>query len=213
MALLDWMKSMRHAEPLRATEIRRRLHEARELHTVTVQQRDLVALDAVHDEASAHRWQDLDDTARELDQRIAMLAGALPHAEARERQAAEEAEVAARAKRMQDYEQRTVEAQAWLDDVLTRLPDGETLTRARNLRQQLANDARELAAWSSAVSVRRPLDPLEAIVAAMQHRIARISHARWVRSSPITLGEAESALLKAAIERATELKGKGPHVV
>lgn len=210
MAVLDWLRSMRAAEPARAADLRRRLHESRELHTVTVQQRDMVALDAVDDEASARRWRELDDTTRELDQRITMLTGALPLAEARERHDAEQAEAAARARRMRDYERRTAEAQAFVEDVIKRLPDADTLTRARDLRQQLAAHARELATWSK--NARRPLDPLGAIATAMQHRVDRISHARWARSSAITLGEAESPLMKAAIERVTDSKEKS-HVV
>lgn len=208
MPLLEWLKSMRSAEPLTATELRRRLDEAQGLRAVTVQQRDMVALDAVGDEVSAHRWQELDGAVRELDQRIAMLTGALPLAEARERHAAVQAELVARARRMQDYERRTAEAKTWLDRVLNQLPDAETLTRARDLRQQLAADARDLAAWSNDRRVRRPLDPLAAIAEAMHHRIDRISRARWARNSAITLGEAESALIKAAIERVTEMKEK-----
>ena len=42
MALLDWLKSMPSVEPLAAAQLQRRLHEARELHTVTVQQRDML---------------------------------------------------------------------------------------------------------------------------------------------------------------------------
>jgi hypothetical protein len=199
--MMDFLKSTRPTEPPSATEIRRRLHQARERHTVTVQQRDMVALDAVNDEVSEDRWHDLDCTVRELDQRIAMLASALPLAEAREQHAAEQAEAAARAQRMQDYERRTAEAQAWLDEVLGRLPDAETLTRARDLRQQLAADARELATWSSDVGVRRPLDPLDAIAAAMRHRLDRMSHVSVARGAAITLGEAESPLMRAAMAR------------
>jgi hypothetical protein len=213
MALWDWLKSMRHAEPLRAAEIRRRLHEARELQAVAVRQRDLVALDAVHDEVSAHRWQALDGAAHELDKRIAVLAAALPQAEAREHEAAEREELAARTTKLRDYDRQTAEAQAWLEDVLGRLPDGETLTRARDLRRQLAADARDLATWANDARVRRPLDPLEAIGAAMQHRIDRISRERLTRGSPITLRGAEPATLLAAIERVDKLLEKDAHVV
>ena len=131
MAMMDFLKSTRPAEPPSATEIRRRLDEARELHTVTVGQRDMVALDAVHDEASEDRWQDLDCVVRELDQRIAMLTSAPPLAEARERHAADQAEAAARARRMQEYERQSAEAQAWLDVVLEQLPDAKASRHAR----------------------------------------------------------------------------------
>jgi hypothetical protein len=203
MAMMDFLKSTRSAEPPSATEIRRRLDEARELRTVTVQQRDMVALDAAHDEASEDRWQDLDCSVRELDQRIAMLSGALPLAEAREQHAAEQAEMVLRASRMEDYIKQAAEVQRWQDGVLEQLPDAATLTRARDFGHQLAADARDLATWSSDLRVRHPLDPLEAISAALQHRIDRISHARWARGSAITLAESVSPHVKAAIERVT----------
>jgi hypothetical protein len=88
---------------------------------------------------------------------------------------------------MQDYERQTAEAQAWLDAVLARLPDGETLTAARALRDALRDEARELSRWSRDAAVRRPVDPLAAICDGLRHRIERVERARWAKSVPITL--------------------------
>jgi len=191
MNLLHWLKSLHRSEPVTAAEIRNKLNALRQEHAVTVRQRDLLALDAVNSEVAAARWTHLEDTAQQLAQRIDVLAAALPQAEAKEAQAAREAEAVARAKRMQDYQRQTSGAQAWLDDVLRRLPSGEELTKAQTLRDALRNDARWLSQWSRDIAVRRPFDPLEAIHDALALRVARIERAKWIHGGhPITLGSA-----------------------
>jgi hypothetical protein len=201
MNLLQWLKSLRCVEPVTAAEIRRRLHALRQQQSVTVQQRDLLALDAVNDEAAAERWRHLDETVLELDQRMQVLTAALPIAEAREAEAAERTEVERRARAMKAYERATAEAQQFVDATLARLPDGETLTRLRDWRDRLADESRDLRVWSTDVQVRRPLDPLHVVVSAMQHRIARVSRARWMGSAPITLGGTSSETLAEAAAR------------
>jgi len=187
-ALLGWLKSFRRVEPVTAQEIRRQLAALREQHTQTVRQRHALALDAVRDETAAQRWTALDETARHLTRRIDVLAAALPQAEAKEAAAREQAEAAVHAKRMQDYQRQTVEAKQWADAVLARLPTGEELTRARNIRHVLGNQARTLSGRSQDVAVRRPFDPLDAIYDALAMRVQRIERARWIHGDhPITL--------------------------
>src|SRR5688572_8768925 len=98
MTFLEWLRSLRRTQPVTASEVRRELHALKQQHAVTVQQRDLLALDAVNNEAAATRWLHLDATISELESRIAVLAAALPQAEAREAEAAAQAEAAARLK-------------------------------------------------------------------------------------------------------------------
>jgi hypothetical protein len=187
MTFRKWLRSFRRPQPVTATEIRRELQALKHQQAVSVQQRDLLAHDAINDSTAEARWSHLDASARSLDDRIALLAAALPQAEAREAEAARQAEAASRAKRTQDYERRTVEAQAWLDDMLARLPTGDELTKARDLRDALSSEAIQMRGWSNAVGVRRPLDPLHSLADAMQWRLDRISRARWIGSHPITL--------------------------
>lgn len=189
MSIRDWLRSFRRIEPATAAIIKAQLRTARDQYAVAVQQRDLVALDAVDDEASAARWQHLDDSTQELASRIDMLAAALPMALAREDEAREQADEQKRQQRMAAYLERTAEAQRWLDAVLERLPDGETLTAARDRRDLLYADARELSTCSRDVAVRRPLDPLAVINNELELRVARISRARWIGEHPITLGD------------------------
>lgn len=179
--------SFRRTAPVTAAEIQRQLAALRQQHTQSVRQRHALALDAMRDQAAAQQWAALDEAAQHLTRRIDVLVAALPQAEAKEADARERAEAAARAKRMQEYERQTAEAQAWLDAVLARLPDGETLTAARDWRDRLHDEARSLRAWSNDVRVRRPVDPLAAIYDALGHRIQRLERARWARSAPITL--------------------------
>src|SRR5262245_35234791 len=122
--------------------IRRDLHALEHQHAVTIQQRDLVALDALHDESAAMRYRDLDDTADSLLQRISVLTSALPHAEAREQQAAEQAAIAQREQAMVVHRQRTEEARRIAGEVCAGLPDGPTLTALRDRRDRLAAEAR-----------------------------------------------------------------------
>jgi hypothetical protein len=188
MSLLNWLKSLRRSDAPTAADIRRQLHEARGNLAVCRQQRDLVALDAVTDEVAARRWLDLDDACTEVERQIALLASALPQAEQREADAARQAEEQRRERALSAYQQHTQEAQRLHDDLLDRLPDGDTLTALRDWRDRLATEAGDLRPFSRDVTVRRPLDPLDALVAAMQHRIDRVSRARWAHSAPITLG-------------------------
>ena len=187
MNFIAWIKSLRKAVPATAAAIRRELDSLQQQHKVTTQQRDHLALDAVNDEAASLRWLRLDGTAVELERRISVLEAALPQAEARETEAAAQAQAAARLKSEQEYARKIVEAQAWLDELLARLPTGAELTRARDLREALGTDASHLRRWSNALSVRRPLDPLLELSTAMQWRVDRIARSRWIGSLPITL--------------------------
>jgi hypothetical protein len=189
---------LRRTEPATAAAIRRELRAAQDQHAVTIQQRDLCAFDAVRDDAAALRWSHLTDTASALAERMQMLTAALAQAEAQEADAARQAEARRRAHAVRDYQQHTREAQEFLTAVLAHLPDGETLTAARDWRDRLAAEARDLRPFSRDVTVRRPLDPLDALVSAMQHRIDRVSRARWAPSAPITLAATTDAVTAAA---------------
>ena len=201
----NWLWPFRPAPT--ADEIRRELQTRRQEHAVTIQQRDLIAFDAVRDEASAMRWQHLDDTTAALEQRMTVLSAALPKAEARERKAAEQAEAARRDRALVAFEQDTEEAERLVATVCGRLPDGETLTKLRDSRDHLAAQARELRPWSNDHRIRRPCDPLSEVVGAMTSRIARVERARHAPDSPITLeGGATAETLAAAAAR---IKTKG----
>ena len=193
MTILQSLRSLRQSRPIGAAEIRRELLALQQQHAITVQQRSLLALDAVNDDAAAARWSQLGDTVQVLAQRIDVLASALPQAEAKEAEAARQIEATARTKRMHNYQRQTAEAQAWLDGVLASLPSGEQLTQARTLRDVLREEARGLSQWSHDAAIRRPLDPLEVIHAALALRVARMERARWIGSHPITLSDKQRA--------------------
>lgn len=193
MNLVKWLRSLRGNESASAMTIRRELQSLRGQRSITVHQRDLLALDAVNDDPSASRWLHLDATVIALDRRIAVLEAALPQAEAREAKAAAQAEALARSTFQLEYERKTAEIQAWLDGQLAQLPDGETLTKARDLRDSLSGDAGQMRAWSNALNVRRPLDPLHVLTQEMQRRIDCISRSRWTRRQPITLDDKRAA--------------------
>jgi hypothetical protein len=129
----------------------------------------------------------IDETRPFIPVRIAVLTVALPQANAREAEAVKQAEAAARIKFEQAYARKTAEAQAWLDDLLARLPTGPELTKARDLRDSLGADATQMRTWLNTAEVRRPLDPLEGIQHAFALRLQRIERSRWIGSSPITL--------------------------
>src|SRR6187401_487622 len=138
MAFIEWLHWFRRAQPVTAAEIRRELQALKNQQAVTVQQRDLVALDSLNDETAAARWGHLDDTEREVRQRILVLSAALPAAEAKEAEAARQVEAAALARRIEDYERATVEARGFVDTVLARLVTGEELTVAREFGRALS---------------------------------------------------------------------------
>ena len=206
MKLTDWLRSFRPAKPVTAAEIRRELHTLKQQQTVTERQRDLLALDAVDDEATGLRWHHLDESVSQLAQRIRVLDAALPAAEAREAEAARQAEELAREKQLQEFKRKSAEAQKLVDTKLASLPSGEELTEFRDRAVALRSQANALRAWSTDVDVRRPLDPLDLVVTAMQHRINRVSRARWAGSSPITLGGSSPEEIAAAVERVEALE-------
>ena len=189
-----------------AAEIRGQLSDLRSRHERVTADRAALALDAVNSERIALQYLQLDDEASELENGMQLLRAALPAAEAREAEAARQAEAAARAKRLQTFDRQTIEAQAWLDDVVMRLPTAEELTKARDLRDSLNSEAIQMRTWSDAVGIRRPLDPLNVLVQAMQHRIDRVSRARWAHGAPITLGGASAEALTAAAARVEALE-------
>jgi hypothetical protein len=128
-----------------------------------------------------------------------VLTAALPAAEAKEARAAEQAEAVRREQAMRAYRGHLQDAERTAADTIANLPDGEALTRLRDLRDRLAAQARDLGTWSRDHDIRRPFDPLAEVLAAMQHRIARVERARHAGSHPITLGGATTeALLEAA---------------
>jgi hypothetical protein len=192
MNLLNWLRSLRRAEPASAATIRHELQALRHQQAVTVQQRDLLAHDAVNDETAAARWGHLDKSAHNLDQRIQVLTAALPTAEAKEAETARQAEAAALAKRIEDYEKATAEARGFVDTILARLVTGEELTVAREFGRVLASEARLLHPLTGTAQHRRPIDPMYEIRAALVHRIERIDRARWAPQAPITLKEKAS---------------------
>src|SRR5688572_15524076 len=82
-------------------------------------------------------------------------------------EATRKAEAVRRERAMSAYQHLTQDAQQFMKAVLANLPDGDTLTQAREWRDRLTAEARELRQCTSTGSVRRPLDPLAEIVAAM----------------------------------------------
>lgn len=194
--------SFRRAEPASVAAIQRELTDLREQHHGTIAARDRVALDAVTVAGAAVRWRQFDEAAAQIAQRLAVLTAALPAAAEREAEAARQAEAVRRERAMHGYQRQNAEAQAWLDAVLARLLTGEELTVARDLRDRLASEARDLRTWSNLPEVRRPLDPLSAVVDAMQMRLDRIVRARWAPKSPITLrGGATTDAVNEAVAR------------
>ena len=193
MTFFEWLRSLRRTPSVTASGIRRELHALKQEYLITVQQGDLLALDAVSDEIAGARWNHLHETALELARRTQILTAALPAAEAREAEIARQAEEQTRQARMQDFERRTQEAQKFIDAVLGSLPSGEVLTQARDMRDVLRTEALGLRPWSNEVYVRRPLDPLDAIHAALALRVQRIERSRWIGASPITLKSRRAA--------------------
>lgn len=194
MTVVEWLRALRGARPAHACEIRSELQAVRQHHTATVQQRDRIALDAVDEDSAAARWRQLDQAARECEERIELLSAALPLAEVREAEAARAAKEQSRQARIRNFERQAEEAQEFIDGVLASLPTGEDLTKARELRDALRAEAAELRAWSDAIGVRRPLDPLDAIHAALALRTTRIERSRLGRTRQITLDEHRGAV-------------------
>jgi hypothetical protein len=202
MSIPDWLRSFRRSTPVETGEIRRELAAVQQRHAETVRQRDGLALAAVSDEGAAGRWAELDTAASELRRRMDVLTQALPVAEARDAVASRRAEEAERQRAFEAFEEDLEAAQRWLDGVIARLPSEAELTEARDLRNRLSAAAGALRAWSNDGRCRRPLDPLAVLVAAMQHRLDRVSRAQWAKAAPITLGARRSAgLVAAAAER------------
>jgi hypothetical protein len=179
--------SFRRAEPASVAAIQRELTALRAQHQQMTAARDRVALAAVNVVGAAVRWRHLNEAAAESAQRMAVLTAALPAAEEREAEAAQQAEAVRRERAMVAYQRFTQEAQRSIDAVVASLPTGETLTALRDLRDRLASEARDLRTWSNLPEVRRPPDPLSAVVDAMQYRLDRVVRARWAPKSPITL--------------------------
>jgi hypothetical protein len=111
---------------------------------------------------------------------------------------------------MQDFVQRTQETQKFIDAVVASLPTGEVLTKARDLRDALHTEASGLRTWCNEASVRRPVDPLDVVVTAMQHRINRVSRARWAGRAPITLTGRSPDEVVAATARVEALERRQP---
>jgi hypothetical protein len=192
--------------PATAQTIRRELREVVDLLAVETSQRDEVALDALTDKPSAARWSALNEGVQALERRAALLKAALPAAEQREQREAEAVEARRRTQAMTAYRARTSEVRAWVDGMLSRLPTAEELTRARDLRDELRGDARELA-WSDDVDVRRPADPLDDLVRAMTWRVERVNRARHGDGGPIHLDSSKEARVREAAARVEKVQG------
>jgi hypothetical protein len=165
-------------------------------------QRASVALRACGDDTFARRHDQLTDGMAALGQRIALLREALPEAERRDAERAKLANAERQEAARAAYERETAAARKWLDGVLARLPDGHVLTEARDLRDRLKVSARELGDGR-----RRVLDPLDELVTAMQHRLDRVSRARW-HDGPITIAGGASGDARAqAAERIGSMEG------
>jgi hypothetical protein len=212
MNMLQWLQSLRRADPTTAADIRRQLDTLRRRHDQMIAERDALALDAVNNDTAAERWQRLDAARVEIARRMQVLTAALPRAEEREAEAARQAELAGRAAQMQEFERQTEADRAWADAVVAALPDGPLLTEARNRRDRLRADAASLSRWSSAAVVRRPFDSLAFIYDALAHRVARIERARWIHGRhAITLGTAgQHEAIAEATERVATLGGTQP---
>ncbi len=200
--------SFRRAEPASVAAIQRELTALRAQYQSATNERDAVALAALSGGGAAVRWQRLDDEAAEIAKRMAVRTAALPAAEEREAAAARQAEAVRRDRALVAYQRLTQEAQQAIDAVVARLPTGETLTALRDLRDSLAGEARDLRTWSNLPEVRRPLDPLSAVVAEMQARLDRVARARWAPKAPITLaGGAPASEVAEAVARIEKTGG------
>lgn len=207
MTVLNWLRGRRGDGSATASSIRRELCALQEQRGVAERQRDLLALEAVTNDAAAMRWSHLDETVRDLNTHITILAAALPQAEAREAEAAKQAEAAARTRLEQGYAKKTADAQAWFDNLIARLPTGAELTKAMQLRDALRKDAAAIRVWSSDASLRRPFDPLEATNDALALRVQRIERSRWNGSHPITLPTKDKQeAMATAISRVTAIE-------
>lgn len=211
MSLLQWLQSLRRADRATSTDLRRQLETLRQQHDQMVAERDALALDAVNDDTVAERWQRLDLALNEIARRMQVLNAALPTAEAREADAARQAELGARVARMRAFERQTAADRVWADTVIGALPSGPVLTEARNRRDRQRAEATLLSRWSNDSAVRRPFDPLALIYDALAHRLARIDRARWIHARhPITLGTVEhQEEIAKATERIAALEGHG----
>ena len=187
MSFFDWFKTRRPVDT--AAEIRRQIALLNAEHAALIKRRDDLSLDAIRDSSSAVQWLRLDEAQLAATKQMAVLATALPRAEANEAEAARQAELSARAEQFQKYLADTEEAQRWLETLLARLPSAEQLTHARDLRDRLAEQATPLKSWSADVRVRRPLDPLHRVWEGLNLRVERIQRARWIGKSPITLND------------------------
>jgi hypothetical protein len=187
--------------PLTTAEIRARLSEVQHDRERVRAEQATIAADALTDGPTADRWRQLDATAATLTATFALLTQALPLAEQREADAAATAAAERQARALAAFHVRTAEAQQWLDALLARLPTGDELTTARAFRDELHTAARDLSGCPD-VAVRRPLDVLDVIVQALQHRLARIE--RMKHAHTITLG-GSSALVHAAAARVKSL--------
>jgi len=192
--ILQWLRSLRQQHPtMSSAGIRRHIADRRQQRDQRAATRDALALDAMRSDSAAEQYQRLDAEVAELAQQVQMLEAALPRAEQQEAEAARQADAKARTKRMQDYQCQTAEAKRWADALIARLTTGEELTQARTLRDALREEARALSRWSDDVTVRRPLNPLEAIHDALALRVQRIERSRWIGSHPITLDDKRAA--------------------
>jgi hypothetical protein len=189
-----------------AQSIRRELRDVGEQVAVETSQRDDVALDALTDKSSAARWTALNESVQALERRAAVLKAALPAAEQREQREAEAVEARRRTEALAAYRARTAEVRTWVDGLLTRLPSAEELTRARDLRDELRDDARELA-WSNDIAVRRTADPLDDLVRAMAWRIERVNRAKHATDGPIHLDAGKEARVREAAARVEKVQG------
>jgi hypothetical protein len=172
-----------------AAEIRRQLAELRRDHDRVTADMNALALDAVNSERIALQYLEFDAEATQLENGMRLLKAALPAAEAKEAEAARQAEAAALAKRIEEFDKVSAEARGFTDTLLARLVTGEELTICREFSRVLSREANLLHPLTGDARHRRAIDPMFEIRAALIHRIERLDRSRWAPQAPITLKE------------------------
>jgi hypothetical protein len=192
-----WSKFLKafHRKPAApsAAEIRRQLSELRHRHAQKSADRDALAHDSILSERIAEQYVELDEEASELERGMRLLKAALPAADAKEAEAARQAEAAALARRIEEFDRNEAEARGFVDTILVRLVTGEELTVCRELGRVQSREGQALHALTGDARHRRPIDPMFEIRAALVHRIERIDRARWAPQAPITLTRKEKS--------------------
>jgi hypothetical protein len=188
-----WSKFLKafHRKPAApsAAEIRRQLAVLRHDHERVTADMTALALDAVNSERIAEQYLDLDAEATRLESGMRLLKAALPAADAKEAEAARQAEAVALARRIEEFDKVSAEARGFVDTLLARLVTGEELTICREFGRVLSREANLLHPLTGEARHRRAIDPMFEIRTALVYRIERIDRARWAPGAAITLKE------------------------